>query len=341
MPGPGLLIPASHRFVPTDVLRRAYLHYDESRNPSAPTFVPLADNMELGIVSSQVPEIALAVSSLLTRSLEQARCDMGGHLPPEVVARVQRDIIAPEGVAGLWGTTGHRFVLSRRVDDTTREVVATILVGRSKDTIFFFTGRYNNLRYSTITTDVDFEQLNDPDDDPKNRWFDRFAFPEIARFKPDRYHHIANFVVGIEQRQRGLAKLLLDSIVRYYSRDYLDSNNLPVEHSQFLLCGKGFWQIGDPPWLARMQKLNFYLRWGAESFFIERDWARLPMVAMGGKLISNLAYNKMYGLPECYTGGQPPHPSAEHLLDRIPEVLRLASDPRAKLQYFQALLDFT
>jgi GNAT superfamily N-acetyltransferase len=241
-------------------------------------------------------------------------------------------------VAGLWGTTGHRFVLSRRHDARTREIVATILVGRSKDTVFFFTGRYNNLRHSTIATDVDFDQ---PDgDDPSQRWFDRFAFPDVVRFKPRGYHHIANFVVGPEQRQRGLAGMLLDNILRYYARDRLDGLGLPIVHSQFLLCGRGFWQIGDPPWMARMKKLGFYRRWGAESFFLEHDWAPLPPVTIDGKLMDNLAYDRHFGLPECYAADQTPHPSPEHLLDRVPEVLRLAADPRAKLQYFQALFDF-
>jgi hypothetical protein len=328
------------RFVVSDRLRDAYLRYDESRNPSGPTFVQLDGGLELGIVSSQVPEMALAVSSLLTGSLEDARCDRGGHLPPEVVARVQRDIISPAGVAGVWGTTGHRFVLSRKVDDRTHEVLATILVGRSKDTIFFFTGRYNNLRHSTIAEDVDFGQPDVTGGDPSHRWFDRFAFPDLVRFKPLAYHHIANFVVGREQRQRGLARLLLDSIVRHYSRDYLDGNGLPIGHSSFLLCGHGFWQIGDPPWLARMQKLGFYRRWGAESFFVEHDWAPLPPTVMGGRVVDNLSYNRMFGMPECYGEGVVPHPSSEHLLDRVPEVLRLAADPRAKLQYFQAIFDF-
>jgi GNAT superfamily N-acetyltransferase len=334
-----LVLDPSHRFVRTERLRAAYLHYDESRNPTAPTFVRLEqEDLELGIVSSAVPEIALAVSSLLTRSLEDARCDRGGHLPPEVVRRVQRDIISPAGVAGLWGTTGHRFVLARRLDASTHEIVATLLVGRRKGTIFFFTGRYNNLRHSTIAQDVDFDQ---PDaDDPRHRWFDRFTFPDLVRFKPRAYHHIANFVVGPEQRQRGLAQLLLDSILRYYARDFIDGHGLPVVHSQFLLCGRGFWQIGDPPWLNRMQKLGFYRRWGAESFFIEHDWAPLPPVVVDGRTIDNVTYNHTYGLPGCYAAGSQPPPSDEHLMDRVPEVLRLADDPRAKLQYFQAMFDF-
>jgi GNAT superfamily N-acetyltransferase len=332
------LFDPKHRFVETSVLRRAYLHYEESRNPTAPTFVTLSDGFELGIVSSAVPEIALAISSILTRSLEAARCDKGGHLPPEVVARVQRDIISPEGVATLWGVAGHRFVLARQHDASTHEIIATILVGRSKDTIFFFTGRYNNLRYSTIAQDVDFDQSDS--DDPTHKWFDRFAFPDIQRFKPDRYHHIANFVVSPDHRGGGIAGRFLHDIVRYYSREILDRRGDPIVHSQYLLCGRGFWQIGDPPWMERMAKLGFYRRFGAESFFIEHGWAPLPPVIVHGKRIDNLAYNKMYAMPDCYTSDRMPHPSDEHLLERVPEVVRLARDPRAKLQYFQAMFDF-
>ncbi len=326
-----------HRFVRTDLLRASYLHYEESRNPTAQNYIILPHGLELGIVSSSVPVIANAISSLLTRSLESARCDKGGHLPPEVVQRVQRDIISPEGVAKLWGTAGHRFVLSHRYASGTHEIIATILVGRSKDTIFFFTGRYNNLRYSTLSEDVDFNQ---PDDDPKHRWFDRFAFPNIQQFKPNMYHHIANFVVSPDHRQKGLAGRFLNDIIRYFSRDVLDGHKYPIEHSQHLLCGKGFWQIGDPPWLARMNNLGFYRRWGAESFFIEHDWAPLPQVVMNGQPVDNVAYNRMYGLPECYSGKQMPYPSDNHLFERVPEVIRLSLDPNAKLQYFQAMLDF-
>lgn len=332
---------AALRFIPTATLRAAYLHYADSRNPTAPTFVALEDDLELGIVDGACPEVACAVSSLLTRSLEAARCDLGGHLPVAVVRRVQREIISPDGVARLWGSFGHRFVLSRRVEGSEgsehNEVLATILVGRRKGTIFFFTGRYNNVRHSVIEHAVDFSQL---DDDGVHRWFDRFAFPEPAVFKPRGYHHIANFVVSPDQRSQGLSRRLLDAIRLYYARDYMEANGLPIVHSQFLLCGRGFWQIGDPPWLARMQRLGFFLRWGAESFFIEQDWAPLPPVVVGGQVLDHLSYNQSFGLPACYGPDQTPHPSREHLLERVPEVLGLAANPRAKLQYFQALFDF-
>lgn len=326
------------RLVPTELLRRAYVHYGESRNPSARSYVPLDDGLEVGIVSSAVPTIARAISSMLTRSLDDARNDRGGHLPSNVVERVQREIISPHGVADLWGTTGHRFVLSRAQGEQHSELLATILVGQSKDTLFFFTGRYNNLRHSTIAEDVDFSQ---PDtDDPGQRWFARFAFPDLVRFKPRAYHQIANFVVAREHRGQGFARLLLDTIVARYSRDNIERRGAGIEHSQHLLCGRGLWQIGDPPWLSRMLGLGFYLRWGAESFFIEHDWAPLPPIFASGRRISSVEYNESFGLPRRYLEEQPPPHSPEHLVDRVPEVIRLSRDPRAKLQYFQTMFDF-
>lgn len=331
------------RFVSTEVLREAYVRHDASRSPDAPRYVPLDDGMELGIARA-VPELARAVSSLLCRSLEDARHDRGGYLPPEVVARVQSEIISPYGVAHLWGITGHRFLLSRSVGTGRSEILGTILVGRSKDTIFFFTGRYNNLRHSTMRENVDFAQ---PDrEGSEHRWFDRFAFPEVDRFKPRAYHHVANFVIAKEHRGRGLSRLLLMQLVESYSRDHLLARGRTPAHCQHLLCGRGLWQIGDPPWLERMQRLGFYGRRGAESFFIEHDWAPLPKLfdCATGEELTHLAYNRSFGLPARYlapppTTGPGAH-SDEHLDQRIPEVVRLSTEPYAKLQYFQAMFDF-
>ena len=41
-----------------------------------------------------------------------------------------------------------------------------------------------------------------------------------------------------------------------------------------------------------------------------------------------------------YEGFQPSTKSDEHLLERIPEVIRLSKNPQAKLQYFQAMYNF-
>lgn len=330
---------AGARFVPTSILRSAYVRYPKSQRPDAPDHVPLPEHgLELGIVHSAVPEIARAVSSLLSCSLQQAKSSLGGHLPDPVVERVQLEIISPHGVANLWGSFGHRFVLARPAGEGTHEVVATLLVARRRGTIFFLTGRYNNLRHSQIERVVDFGQPLGSD--RSQRWFDLFAFPDPARFKPRGYHHIANFVVARSARGRGLGALMLEQIVRHYARDHLASRGATVTHSQHLLCGRGFWQIGDPPWLARMQQLGFYLRWGAESFFIEHDWAPLPPISGSEGPISNLDYNRSFGLPERYLGARPTRRSREHLLARLPEVIRLSQDPRAKLQYFQTMFDF-
>lgn len=329
---------ADDRFVPTDVLRAAYLRYDETRSPNAPPYVNLENDFELGIVSSEAPPIARAVSSILTRSLEDAKDGRGGHLPSSVVERVQLEIISPQRVANLWGPFGHRFVLSRPSQGRS-EIVGTILVARRKGTFFFFTGRYNNVRHSQMERDIDWDQP--VADDPAHKWFDLFAFPEVASFKPAGYHHIANFVVAKEHRRQGLARFFLDAILRKYARDHIDKHGAAVEHSQFLLCGKGFWQIGDPPWLERMQRLGFSLRWGAESFFIEHDWAPLPPIHSGDRRISNTEYNASFDMPKRYLEGHPPASFGMHLHGRVPEVIRLSRDPRAKLQYFQTYFDFT
>jgi GNAT superfamily N-acetyltransferase len=331
---------AQDRFVPTAVLRDAYVRYENSRAPSAINFVRFeAQGLELGIVSSQAPAIARAVSSLLSCSLEDAKDENGGHLPSEVVERVQLEIISPYGVSALWGSYGHRFVLSRSVDAETSEILATILVARRKGTVFFFTGRYNNVRHSTMGSDIDFDQP--ARDDPRHKWFDRFAFPPVAEFKPKAYHHIANFVVAKQHRSQALSRFLLDAIVTKYAKDHIEAHGRAIEHSQFLLCGRGFWQIGDPPWLSRMEKLGFYLRKGAESFFIEHDWAPLPPIYEAGRQVSNLEYNQSFGLPQRYQNRELSSDArAQHLPQRIPEVVRLAQDPRAKLQYFQTMFDF-
>jgi len=328
------------RFVPTAVLRSAYIHYEESQNPSAPPYVTLADGFELGIVHSDVPQIARGVSSLLTRSLEDAKDQHGGHLPARVVERVQLDIISPHGVAHVWGTAGHRFVMSRPIDGTTSELVATMLVARRKGTIFFFTGRYNNVRHSQIEETVDFDQPATTN--PDQKWFAQFAFPPPPQFKPIAFHHIANFVVAKEHRGKRLSRVFLDGLYTKYARDRMVANGYPIEHSQHLLCGRGFWQIGDPPWLVRMERLGFELRWGAESFFIEHEWAPLPAIhGNDGKVISNLDYNRSFGLPDRYRDAKPARASEFHLLDRVPEVMNLAQNPHAKLQYFQTMYHFT
>ena len=356
---------AMDRFVSSKILRDAYIQYEDSFAPEAPRYVSLGrhpelgieEPLELGIISTSNPVLARAISSVLSRSLQDARNDAGGHLPDRVVERVQTEIISPWGVSNLWGSDGHRFVLSRQVSFPPRhcehEILASILVGRSKDGIFFFTGRYNNLRYATMARDVDLTQPYDLENpNPEQRWFDCFRFPRLAQFKPNRYHHIANFVVAREHRGKKLSRFLLERIVEHYSRDYIKQHRGDycldpslLTHSQHLLCGIGFWQIGDPPWLPKMKRLGFYLRAGAESFFYEHPWAPLPPIyavdvnGARGDVISNTQYNHNFGLPKRYRDAAIWR-NREHLLERIPEVIQLSQDPQAKLQYFQAMYDF-
>jgi len=327
------------RFVASDLLRASYLKYEHSQNPAAKNFVAFAEEgLELGIVASDVPEVARAISSLLSCSLEDAKNDNGGHLPSGVVERVQREIISPHGVANLWGSFGHRFVLARPLAIGTSEILATVLVARRKGTVFFLTGRYNNLRHSKMEEIVDFDQASGTN--PRQRWFDRFALPKPAQFKPRAYHQIANFVVAKGHRGQGLSRFFLKSIVNKYALDHIVAHNTAIEHSQYLLCGRGFWQIGDPPWLTRMERLGFYLRRGAESFFIEHDWAPLPAIFEAGTKVANQAYNQAFGMPQRYQREDLPEACEPHLDERIAEVIRIAEDPRAKLQYFQTMFDF-
>ncbi len=325
------------RFVSTQILRDSYLTYEHSSQLSKNNFISLSNNLSLGIVSTQHPSIAKAISSILTLSLDDGRNSAGGHLPNFVVDRVQKEIISPHGITNLWGVEGHRFVLSRKIDESTSEIIASILISARKGNIFFFTGRYNNVRHSTMRTGIDFDQSFDGD--PNHRWFDLFSFPEVEEFKPKDYHHIANFVVAKEWRNQKMSRVLLENIIKHYSKEFMETHQLPVLHSQKLLCGKGFWQIGDPPWLVKMKALGFYLRGGAESFFMERPWAPLPEITNEQGKISNVDYNFSFHLEELYKEFN--HASPHHLRSRIPDVLELAKNPNAKLQYFQAMVDFT
>jgi len=342
------------RFVDATVLRRSYLHYPQSVNVKAKPFVVIDDKYELGIVDPTNFKIAKAVSSLLTRSLEDAKYTNGGYLPPKVVERVQMELISPHGIMNLWGKTGHRFVLSREAPGGQREIISSALVAQSRDGIFFYTSRFNNLRHSTLRQDIDFEVS--ADGNPAHKWFDKFRYPEIEQYKPKGFHHFANFVVEKEgARNQGIARLMIREIVKNYSREYIHMAGGAVEHSQRLLCGKGFWQIGDPPWLSRMGKLGFIPRLGCETFHTDVDWDPLaPTYDKDGKVIDHVSYNQSFGLPQMYVklfeGQDSPYrhiyevalksQSGDHLLERIPTVIELGKSGKAKLQYFQLLFPF-
>jgi hypothetical protein len=365
---------AEARFVDESVLRQSYERYGESLNPQATPYVTLRRavkdretgketeiEIELAMVDTGNPVIAKAVSSLLTRSLEDAKYTNGGYLPPEIVKRVQTELVSPHGVHNLWGRMGRRFVLSRPAANGKREIVGSALVGESRDNIFFFTSRFNNLRHTTLRQDLDFGYS--ADGHPDHRWFDKFNFPDVDRYKPKGYHHLANFVVEREgARGLGLARLMIEGLLENYSREYLQDKGLIPPHSQRLLCGKGFWQIGDPPWLARMGSLGFIPRLGAESFHVDVEWDPLiPTYDRENNRLDHVAYNRSFGLPQMYLDlleGRPspyrrvyeellrahetgsPPPPGEHMPERISTVIDLALSGRAKIQYFQLLFPF-
>lgn len=343
------------RFIDENLLRESYLHYDQSVNVTARPYVIIDNKYELGMVNSKNHQIAKAISSILTRSLDDAKYTKGGYLPPPVVERVQRELISTHGVMNVWGKTGHRFVLSRPAANGKREIISTILVSESRDGMFFFTSMFNNLKLSKLKDDIDFEIS--ADGNPDHKWFDKFRFPDVELYKPQGYHHIANFVVEKEDdiRGKGIARLMIQEIVKNYSRDYIQATNGKVIHSQRLLCGKGFWQIGDPPWLERMGHLGFFPRLGCETFHYNVDWDPLiPTYDNNGKIIEHVPYNKSFGLPDMYIqlleGKDSPYqhiyeealnsPSSVHLIHRIPAVIELAKSGKAKLQFFQLLFPF-
>jgi hypothetical protein len=234
--------------------------------------------------------------------------------------------VSPLAISNLWGKSGYRFVLSRSVGHNKREIIGTALISNSKDTLFFFTSRYHNLRHSMMETDLD---LN-------NKWFKKFDFPDIKLYKPPMCNQLANFTVEkIDCRGLGLGKLLINSIIKNYSIDYITKNSVEICHSQPFICGKGIFQIADPSWLPVMEKIGFNRRLGAESFYIETDFDPLPKVKMCGKYVDNITYNNMFGMPDLYSNYVVSQHNNIHLLDRIPKVVELSTCGYAKLQYFQ------
>jgi hypothetical protein len=339
------------RFVNADTLRKSYIRYEYSMNVSAPPYVNIDNKYELAIVDAQVPEIAKAVSSVLTRSLNDAKYTNGGYLPPPIAERVQLELISPYGIAYVWGVTGHRFVLSREAKEGMREIISTAVVSRSRDGIFFFTSKFNNMRHSTLRYDLGLD--HSADGNPEHKWFDKFWFPAVEQYKPARFHHFANFVVEKEGvRNQGIARLMLESIIQNYSKEYIEATEAKVTHSQRLLCGRGFWQIGDPPWLARMSKLGFKQRLGCETFHVETDWDPLiPTLDKDGRKIEHVPYNQSFGMPQLYLNMLAKKDAASqqvyqdalsdpediHLFSRIPQVIGKSLSGKAKLQYFQLI----
>jgi hypothetical protein len=347
------------RFVDEDVLRRSYVRYPNSLNPTALPYVPLEDGYELGIVDTKNNiQIAKAVSSLLSRSIDDARdvCH-NGYLPERIVRRAQLEYVSPYAVSNLWGRSGNRFVLSRNIGYGKREIIATALISSSKDNLFFFTSKYNNIKHSTMAHDIDWEMKVNGG----HKWFDRFSMPEVAKYKLVGYNQLANFSVEkVGCRDLGLSRLLLQEIRNHYALRYIcKQNGIPseqdeyvwvdkqvVKHCQPMVCGKGLFQIADPSWLPIMRRLGFELRMGAETFYLDQDYDPLPQIIRNRKTISIEEYNTIYGITGIYEDHGVDYwkerttDNSIHLLERVPEVVSLAKSGKAKLQYYQLVYPF-
>jgi hypothetical protein len=332
------------RFIPESVLRASYIKYSETKNPDANPYVTINDELELGIVNTKDNiDIAKGISSLLSRSINQAKDTLGGYLPEKVVERVQYEYVSPYGISNLWGKYANRFVLSKKIDELTREIIGTALITSSKETLLFFTSKYHNVRFSTIEQDVDFDLRID--DKEQHKWFDKFDMPDIKYYKPDGYNQLANFSIDKTHRGKEFGKLLITEIIKNYAIYYPKSK---ITHSQPLICSrKGIYQIADVSWPPFMLNIGFKHRLGAESFFIDQEWDPLLPVVINGKEIDNKTFNCMFGIPTMYENMDSESIEASknknpglHLIDRIPKVIELANSGYAKLQYFQLICLF-
>lgn len=324
------------RFVSETLLRDSYIQCPNSKNPRMNPYVSLTNGLEMGIVDTKKHvQIAKGVSSLLSRSIDRAKDIYGGYLPSKIVERAQLEYVSPYALSHLWGRSSYRFVLSRKVTPATREMIGTALITKDEDTLLFFTNKYNNLRFSSIRQSVDFDlSVNG-----QHKWFEQFDMPKTEDYKPHGYNQLANFAIeSVHYRGLGLGKLLIHEIVKNYA---LHSSKANIQHSQPLIRGKGLFQIADPSWREYMLKIGFQQRAGAETFYLDREWAKLPPVTMNGKKIDHKSYNRMYGIPQMYEASSLGAKNTNlDLIERIPRVIELANSGKAKLQYFQLIYMF-
>ena len=342
------------RFVDTKVLRESYIQYPKTINPHANPYVTINNEFELGIVDTEnnIP-IAKAISSLLSRSINDAKAELGngGYLPEKIVERAQLEYVSPYAISNLWGKSGYRFVLSRYTEDSNkREIIGTALISSSKDILFFFTCKYNNLKYSEMSQNVDFNmRFND-----HHKWFDKFDMPyvklsenggpvidQVKLYKPIGCNQLANFAIEkIGCRGFGLGKFMIDEFVKNYAVHYSESQ---IKHSQPLICGHGLFQIADPSWKSFMMNIGFKLRLGSETFYIDNDWDPLVPIVINGKKINNSTYNNMFDMPAIYNNidlNNDKYIIDPDLIFRIPHVVKLSNSNKAKLQYFQLIYMF-
>lgn len=312
------------RFVLSSVLKNAYITSDEKLNPFI-TLLVNNEELEFGIVDTSSPFISKAVSSLLTRSVEMSKDIHGGYVPADIINNAQKEYVSPYGISNLWGATGYRFVLSRKVSLEYREIIGTALVTKDASTLFFLSSKYHNLiNYDTICIDMEKN---------KDNWFNRFVMPPLDKYKIPNYNQLANFAIESNNRGHNFGKLMLDTIIKYYSAVNISKTN--KIHSQPLLYGDGIFQIADPAWKKRMLKNGLKLRKGAESFYVDGVPDFLEPVILNNEVISNIEFNNMFEMPSIYDNDDDDNNNSFHLIERIPLVKKLAQSNMHKLQYYQ------
>lgn len=311
-----------YRYIATNILDKAYLK-QEIYSPFKP-YVELDNGMRLGMVNTiDFPAVGNAVSSLLSRSIDWARESRGGYLPDWIVSRAQREYVSPYALSHLWGSRGRRFVLTMPIDSRTSELIGTVLVSSGKNNLFFYTNKYNNIYWPDCHKLIDTELVVNGE-----KWFDRFDMPEMSEYKITDYNQIANFSIDENHRGHSLGKLLIDSVIKYYA---INSPDFCRNHSQYLICGSGLFQIADPSWLPFMLNCGFKHRAGAETFYVETVMSSLINMP---KYSSHVEYNRIHRLFDLYAGETNKEFALNH---RIPHVLKLANSNKAKLQYYQLI----
>ena len=168
--------------------------------------------LALGIVDPMAPGVAEGISTLLVRSIQDAREANDGHLPGWLVDDIERNYISPAKIRSLWAETGHRFVVA--LGD---EIVGTIHVAKQHDLIL----------------PIDRMRVNVPAAD----------FPNV---QPADFHHVVNISVRHELRRAKIGTAMVDGIVTSF-RDTFEGEGLwvradPPWHPS--LAGLGF--VHDP-----------------------------------------------------------------------------------------------
>lgn len=320
------------RYVDESILRSSYII--KLKNSDMVPYVKLNFNnidYELAIVDTcKHPVISRAVSSLLSRSIEDAK-DIyeNGYLPSDIVINAQKTYVSEHGVSNLWASAGYRFVISHKVGNNIRKIVATALISSSKSNLFFYTSKYNNIQ---LDKDINLDLVHDISG---NKWFDKFDMPSINEYKPVNYNQLANFTVEHKHRGINFGKFFPESIIDNYANMLLTKPG----HSQPLICGQGLFQIADPSWYSRMIRLGFKHRLGAETFYVDKEWDPLIPVKIGGRYLNHTEYNNHWNLDKIYNNINTldTYLSIDH---RIPHVIEKMKSGQHKLQYFQLLLPF-